>query len=128
MNTSGALVMRSEHVGSATVLAQIVQMVAQAQRSRAPMQRMADMVAGYFVVGVVGIALADLLRLGTVRAGAELGLRPDQCGGRADHRLPLRARPGHADVDHGRHRPRRDAAACCSATPRRSRTCARSTR
>jgi len=57
MNTSGALVMRSEHVGSATVLAQIVQMVALAQRSRAPMQRMADKVAGYFVVGVVGIAL-----------------------------------------------------------------------
>jgi len=57
MNTSGALVMRSEHVGSATVLSQIVQMVAQAQRSRAPMQRMADVVAGYFVVTVVGIAL-----------------------------------------------------------------------
>ncbi len=57
MNTSGALVMRSEHVGSATVLSQIVQMVAQAQRSRAPMQRMADKVAGYFVVTVVGIAL-----------------------------------------------------------------------
>jgi Cu+-exporting ATPase len=57
MNTSGALVMRSEHVGSATVLAQIVQLVALAQRSRAPMQRMADKVAGYFVVGVVGIAL-----------------------------------------------------------------------
>jgi Cu+-exporting ATPase len=57
MNTSGALVMRSEHVGSATVLAQIVQMVAMAQRSRAPMQRMADQVAGYFVVGVVSIAL-----------------------------------------------------------------------
>ncbi len=57
MNTSGALVMRSEHVGSATVLSQIVQMVAQAQRSRAPMQRMADRVAGYFVVTVVGIAL-----------------------------------------------------------------------
>ncbi|HUG22925.1 HAD-IC family P-type ATPase, partial [Piscinibacter sp.] len=57
MNSSGALVMRSEHVGSATVLSQIVQMVAQAQRSRAPMQRMADVVAGYFVVTVVGIAL-----------------------------------------------------------------------
>jgi Cu+-exporting ATPase len=56
MNTSGALVMRSEHVGSATVLAQIVQMVALAQRSRAPMQRMADRVAGYFVVSVVGVA------------------------------------------------------------------------
>jgi Cu+-exporting ATPase len=57
MNTSGALVMRSEHVGSATVLSQIVQMVAQAQRSRAPMQRMADVVAGYFVVTVVSVAL-----------------------------------------------------------------------
>jgi len=57
LNTSGALVMRSEHVGSATVLAQIVQMVALAQRSRAPMQRMADTVAGYFVLGVVSVAL-----------------------------------------------------------------------
>ena len=57
LNTSGALVMRSEHVGSATVLAQIVQMVALAQRSRAPMQRMADSVAGYFVYGVVAAAL-----------------------------------------------------------------------
>jgi Cu+-exporting ATPase len=57
LNTSGALVMRSEQVGSQTVLAQIVQMVAQAQRSRAPMQRMADQVAGWFVLGVVGIAL-----------------------------------------------------------------------
>jgi len=57
LNTSGALVMQSEHVGSATVLSQIVQMVALAQRSRAPMQRMADSVAGYFVYGVVAAAL-----------------------------------------------------------------------
>ena len=57
LNTSGALVMRSEHVGSDTVLSQIVQMVAMAQRSRAPMQRMADQVAGYFVMGVVVAAL-----------------------------------------------------------------------
>jgi Cu+-exporting ATPase len=57
LNTSGALVMRSEKVGAQTVLASIVQMVAQAQRSRAPMQRMADQVAGYFVVGVVSVAL-----------------------------------------------------------------------
>ncbi|MEP6966014.1 MAG: heavy metal translocating P-type ATPase [Polaromonas sp.] len=57
LNTSGALVMRSEHVGAATMLAQIVQMVAQAQRSRAPMQRMADVVAGYFVVTVIGTAV-----------------------------------------------------------------------
>ncbi len=57
LNTSGALVMRSEKVGSATVLAQIVHMVALAQRSRAPMQRMADVVAGYFVTTVVAIAV-----------------------------------------------------------------------
>ena len=57
LNTSGALVMRSEHVGSATMLSQIVQMVAQAQRSKAPMQRMADVVASYFVYGVVAAAV-----------------------------------------------------------------------
>ena len=61
VNTSGALVMRAEKVGSATVLAQIVQMVAQAQRSKAPMQRMADKVAGYFVVTVVAIAVLTFL-------------------------------------------------------------------
>ena len=64
LNTSGALVMRSEHVGSATVLSQIVQMVAMAQRSRAPMQRMADQVAGYFVMGVVGVAVATFFAWG----------------------------------------------------------------
>ena len=64
MNTSGALVMESEHVGSATVLSQIVQMVAQAQRSRAPMQRMADVVAGYFVVTVVSVALLTFFAWG----------------------------------------------------------------
>ena len=61
LNTSGALVMRSERVGSATMLSQIVQMVAQAQRSKAPMQRLADVVAGYFVMAVVAIALTTLL-------------------------------------------------------------------
>ena len=61
LNTSGALVMRSEKVGAQTVLASIVQMVGQAQRSRAPLQRMADQVAGYFVVTVVSIALLTFL-------------------------------------------------------------------
>ena len=64
LNTSGALLMRSEHVGSSTVLAQIVQMVAQAQRSKAPMQRMADTVAAYFVYGVVAIALLTFFAWG----------------------------------------------------------------
>ena len=64
MNTSGALVIRAERIGSQTVLAQIVEMVAQAQRSRAPMQRMADRVAGWFVTAVVGIAAATFLGWG----------------------------------------------------------------
>jgi len=66
MNTSGALVMKSKRVGAQTVLASIVQMVMQAQRSRAPMQRMADQVAGYFVVTVVGIALLTFVVWGLV--------------------------------------------------------------
>ena len=57
LNTSGAMVMRSERVGAQTMLSQIVQMVAQAQRSKAPMQRMADQVAGWFVMAVVGVAM-----------------------------------------------------------------------
>jgi len=57
LNTSGALVMRSERVGAQTMLAQIVQMVGEAQRSKAPMQRMADQVAGWFVMAVVASAV-----------------------------------------------------------------------
>jgi len=64
LNTSGALIMRSEKIGTQTVLAQIVQMVATAQRSKAPMQRMADMVSGYFVVGVVASAIATFFAWG----------------------------------------------------------------
>jgi Cu+-exporting ATPase len=56
INGTGSLVMRAEKIGSQTVLAQIVQMVAQAQRSRAPMQRLADQVARWFVLAVLGIA------------------------------------------------------------------------
>lgn len=57
LNGTGSLVMRADQVGSATVLSQIVQLVAQAQRSRAPMQRMADKVAFWFVLAVLAAAL-----------------------------------------------------------------------
>jgi Cu+-exporting ATPase len=56
VNGTGALVMEAEKVGSDTLLAQIVRMVAAAQRSRAPIQKLADVVAGYFVPAVVGAA------------------------------------------------------------------------
>jgi Cu+-exporting ATPase len=57
VNQTGTFLMRVEKVGSETLLAQIVQMVAEAQRSRAPIQKLADNVAGYFVPTVIGIAV-----------------------------------------------------------------------
>jgi Cu+-exporting ATPase len=56
VNGTGSLVVEAERVGADTLLAQIVQMVAEAQRSRAPIQRLADVVAGYFVPAVIGVA------------------------------------------------------------------------
>jgi P-type Cu+ transporter len=56
VNTTGSFVMRAEHVGSETLLARIVQMVSQAQRSRAPIQRLADRVAAWFVPAVIAVA------------------------------------------------------------------------
>ena len=56
VNGTGALVMRAERVGRDTMLAQIVQMVSQAQRTRAPIQRLADKVAGWFVPAVIAVA------------------------------------------------------------------------
>jgi Cu+-exporting ATPase len=66
LNTNGALVMLAETIGSDTVLAQIIQMVAQAQRSKAPMQRMADRVAGVFVVGVAIAAVLTFVGWGVL--------------------------------------------------------------
>src|SRR5205085_1634624 len=56
LNASGTFVMRAERVGSDTLLAQITHMVGQAQRSRAPIQRLADRVAGWFVPAVIAVA------------------------------------------------------------------------
>jgi Cu+-exporting ATPase len=61
INGSGMLLVKAERVGSETLLAQIVQMVADAQRSRAPIQRLADVVAGYFVPAVIVIAIVTFM-------------------------------------------------------------------
>ena len=57
VNATGSFVMRAEHVGSETLLARIVQMVSQAQRSRAPIQRLADRIAAWFVPTVIAVAV-----------------------------------------------------------------------
>jgi Cu+-exporting ATPase len=61
VNGAGSLVMRADQVGSATMLARIVAMVAEAQRSRAPVQKLADQVAGWFVPAVVAVAVATFV-------------------------------------------------------------------
>jgi Cu+-exporting ATPase len=61
VNGTGSFVMRAERVGSETLLAQIVRMVSEAQRSRAPIQKLADVVAGYFVPAVVFIAIVTFI-------------------------------------------------------------------
>jgi Cu+-exporting ATPase len=61
VNQTGSFVMRVEKVGSETVLSQIVHLVAEAQRSRAPIQKLADQVAGYFVPTVIGVAVLTAL-------------------------------------------------------------------
>lgn len=64
LNSTGSLVIQAERVGDDSMLAQIVQLVAQAQRSRAPMQRMADKVAYWFVLAVLAVAVLTLLGWG----------------------------------------------------------------
>jgi len=64
VNNTGSLLMRAEKVGADTLLSQIVRMVSEAQRSRAPIQKLADVVAGYFVPAVVLIAVLTLIAWG----------------------------------------------------------------
>ena len=66
LNGTGSLLMRAEKVGADTLLAQIVTMVSEAQRSRAPIQKLADVVAGYFVPTVVLVAIGTMIIWGLV--------------------------------------------------------------
>jgi len=61
INGTGSVVIVAEHVGNETMLARITQMVSEAQRSRAPIQKLADTVAGYFVPAVIVIAIATFV-------------------------------------------------------------------
>ncbi len=107
VNGNGALVIRAERVGAETMLAQIVRMVSEARRTRAPIQRLADQVSAYFVPGVIVVAFITFVAWATLRTAAAPGACAGQRRRRADHRLPVRPGAGDADVDHGRHGPGR---------------------
>ena len=108
LNVSGRLVVRATKVGSDTALAQVARLVAQAQAGKAQVQRLADRVSGVFVPVVIGLSM---LRWpgGCVFGEPRLRRLPSRGRRRRRHRLPVRARPGHADRSHGRHRARRPA-------------------
>ena len=107
VNGTGWLLMHAERVGSDTMLAQIVQMVSAAQRSRAPIQRLADRVAAFFVPTVLTISVVTFVRLAAARARTATGqCRRQRCRS-AHHRLPVRVGARDAHGHHGRHRPRR---------------------
>jgi Cu+-exporting ATPase len=84
LNTSGSFIMEAERVGNETMLAQIVKLVSEAQRSRAPVQRLADKVAGYFVPAVIAAAILAFL------GWALFGPEPRLAHGRRRPRRPRR--------------------------------------
>ena len=104
VNGTGGLLIRAEKVGADTLLAQIVRMVGEAQRSRAPIERLVDQVAATSSRPCLRQP-SDLRCLEHLGAGAELAHAPGERRGRAHHCLPLRPGAGHADGDHGRRRP-----------------------
>ena len=118
INTDGTLRVRATKVGSDTALAQIVQLVQEAQNSKAPGQRLADRAAFWLVlVALVGGLLTFVVWSGVPARRRSAAVRDHR---RGDH-LPRRPRPGHPDGDHGRHRARSASGASCSRTPWRSR-------
>ena len=118
VNGTGTFVMEAQRVGSATLLARIVRLVSDAQRSRAPIQRLADAVAGWFVPIVILVAVVTFIAVGAGRPRAALRACARERGRRAHHRLPVRPRPGDADVHHGGYGPGRGDRASCSGKPR----------
>ena len=96
VNTSGGISIEATKVGSATAIAQIIRMVQEAQGSRAPVQRLADTVAAYFVPGVLTIAALTFLAWWQLGPQPALDTAMLNRHRRAHHRVP----PAHLDLPH----------------------------
>ena len=103
VNQNGSFIMRAEKLGSETLLAQIVRMVAEAQRSRAPIQALADKVSGYFVPAVIAVAVLTFILWAAFGPDPRLAHGLGQCRGGPHHRLSMRLRSGNAHGGHGWH-------------------------
>ena len=120
VNTTGSFVMRAERVGSDTLLAQIVAMVAEAQRSRAPIQKLVDTVSAWFVPTVVIVAVATFVAWSLFGPAPAMGFALVNAVAVLIIACPCALGSGDANVDHGRHRARRRAPASSSKTPKPS--------
>ncbi len=100
--------MRAERVGSETLLAQIVRMVSEAQRSRAPIQKLADVVSSYFVPAVVAVAVITFVIWALVGPEPRLAYALVNAVAVLIIACPCALGSGDADVDHGWHWPWRD--------------------
>ena len=108
LNTTGSLEIVAKHVGQDTMIARIVDLVRQAQGSKAPIASLADKISFYFVPTVMSIALVAAPGLVLYRRRGLL-LCPAYRGGGHGHCLSVRTGPGNAHFHHGGHRPRRPA-------------------
>ena len=106
INQKGSFHFRAEKVGAATMLAQIIRMVQEAQGSKAPVQKLADKIAGIFVPAIIGIALLSfVLWLVFDPSGRPDARNPGSCD-RTGYRLSVCIGTGYSDGRHGRHRQR----------------------
>ena len=105
LNRSGSFRFEARQVGRDTMLAHIVALVEEAQGSRAPIQRLADSVTGWFVPADPRHRRGHVRGLARAGPRALVGDGPHQRGGGAHRGLPLCARPRHADLGDGGHRP-----------------------
>ena len=103
LNKTGSFVFRATKVGRDTTLAQIVRLVEDAQGSKAPMQRLADRISEVFVPAILVLAALTFVGWFILRSRAAADAGAPGSHRRADHRLPVRARPGDPDGHHGRH-------------------------
>ena len=101
INTTGSLLVRAERVGRDTLLAQIVRMVGEAQRSRAPIQRLADRIAAYFVPAVVLVALLAFVGWSVWGPPPRLALALLSSVAVLIIACPVRLGSRHADGHHG---------------------------